>query len=100
MSTTPSTHLVRDWLKEREQNARRIAEAKTGGDREGWLEDAAYFAAAASSVWESAELLAALKDILRIASAASIGVTGNQPRLDRARAAIAKAEGKKSSPTT
>jgi hypothetical protein len=40
------------------------------------------------------ELLAALKDILRIATAASIGITGNQPRLERARAAIASVEGK------
>ena len=39
------------------------------------------------------ELLAALKDVLRIAQAASVGVPGNSPRLDRARAAIAKAEG-------
>jgi hypothetical protein len=40
------------------------------------------------------DLLAALRDVLRIATAASIGVSGNQPRLDRARAAIAKAEGR------
>ncbi|MGE0799902.1 MAG: hypothetical protein AB7G13_11595 [Lautropia sp.] len=38
-------------------------------------------------------LVAALKDVLRIASAASIGITGNQPRLDRARAAIRAATG-------
>lgn len=36
-------------------------------------------------------LLDALQDILRIATAASIGVSGNAPRLERARAAIAKA---------
>lgn len=41
----------------------------------------------------STELLAALQDVLRIATAASVGVSGNQPRLERARAAIAKASG-------
>lgn len=40
-----------------------------------------------------ADLLAALRDMLRIATAASVGVTRNAPRLDRARAAIAKATG-------
>jgi hypothetical protein len=30
------------WLKEREQNALLIADMKTGKDRAGWLEDAAY----------------------------------------------------------
>lgn len=38
------------------------------------------------------ELRAALKDVLRIATAASIGVTGNQPRLENARAALAKCQ--------
>ena len=40
------------------------------------------------------ELVAALRDILRIAKAASIGVSGNAPRIARAEAAIAKAEAK------
>lgn len=40
------------------------------------------------------ELLEALRDVLRIARAASVGISGNQPRLDRASAAIAKAEGR------
>ena len=88
---TPDSHLVLEWLKEREANARRIAAAKHGDDRDGWLEDAGYFKAAAISVWEHAEAIAALKDVLRIATAASVGVPGNQPRLERARAAIAKA---------
>lgn len=43
---------------------------------------------------ENQELLAALKDVLRIAKAASIGVSGNAPRIARAEAAIARAEGK------
>ena len=56
MSTkyTPATHQLLDWLKEREANARAIAQRKVGEDRDGWLEDAAYFKAAASIVWESA----------------------------------------------
>ena len=40
------------------------------------------------------ELLGALKDILRIAKAASIGVSGNATRIERAQSVIAKAEGK------
>ena len=39
------------------------------------------------------ELYAALKDVLRIARAASIGVTGNAARIAKAEAALAKARG-------
>jgi hypothetical protein len=39
------------------------------------------------------ELVATLRDVLRIATAASGGITGNQPRLERARVALAKATG-------
>lgn len=38
------------WLRERWQNARRIASQKTGDDRAGWLEDADYFLSAANSI--------------------------------------------------
>jgi hypothetical protein len=38
------------------------------------------------------DLLAALKDVLRIARAASIGITGNAKRIAAAEAAITKAE--------
>jgi len=31
------------WVLERLENAERIAEKKTGGDKAGWLEDAEYF---------------------------------------------------------
>lgn len=40
----------------------------------------------------NAELLIALKDVLRIAKAASIGIHGNAPRIARAEAAIINAE--------
>lgn len=92
---TPAAHELLDWLREREANARRIANSKLSpnqaSDRAGWLEDAEYFSAAAKTVWDSAEVVAVLKDVLRIATAASIGVAGNQPRLERARAVIDRA---------
>ena len=39
-------HMVIEWLKERRSNCLRIAAEKTGQDRAGWYEDAAYFEAA------------------------------------------------------
>jgi hypothetical protein len=39
-------HQVIEWLKERRANCLRIAAQKTGSDRKGWEEDAAYFRAA------------------------------------------------------
>jgi hypothetical protein len=47
------THQLLDWLKEGEANAMHLA--KTSPDRDGWLEDAKYFSAAATKVWESAD---------------------------------------------
>lgn len=32
-----------EWLEERKANCERIALEKTGADRAGWIEDAAYF---------------------------------------------------------
>lgn len=37
---------VRAWLIARLQNCRRLADQRVGADRDGWLEDAAYFSAA------------------------------------------------------
>lgn len=45
-----SAEAVYDWLQDRLQNARRIAATKSGAERDGWIWDAAYFAAAAAYV--------------------------------------------------
>lgn len=48
--------MVRSWLVDRIQNCARIAALKTGLDRDGWLEDAAYFSAAVGMIdWTSIE---------------------------------------------
>lgn len=59
------------WLKERESNARRIAETKTGDDRAGWFEDAEYFQGAREAVRERAVLRAALFQAQEAAKAAT-----------------------------
>jgi len=44
---------VSEWIQERLDNCHRHASTKTGKDREGWLEDARYFAAALHAINKS-----------------------------------------------
>jgi len=89
---TLSAHQVLDWLKEREANARRIADSKLSPlqapDRAGWLEDATYFEAAAAAVWAHAEAIAAIEGLLNVLPSAT-----THPAIKRARAVISKATG-------
>lgn len=54
------------WLKEREQNSRRLAAAKTGNDRAGWIEDADYLQAACAAVEERDRLRAVLAELVAL----------------------------------
>jgi hypothetical protein len=45
-----AVNAVLEWLIDRKDNAERIAKTKTGADRAGWEQDAAYFLAAAKLI--------------------------------------------------
>ncbi len=47
-----------DWLSERQANCMRISSGKIGDEREGWLDDAAYFASAVAALSGAAQPLA------------------------------------------
>jgi hypothetical protein len=44
---------VLGWLLDRKDNCERIAKTKTGADRAGWEQDAAYFLAAAKLIGDA-----------------------------------------------
>jgi hypothetical protein len=44
---------VLEWLMDRKDNCDRIAKTKTGADRAGWEQDAAYFLAAAKLIGDA-----------------------------------------------
>lgn len=47
---------VRSWLVDRQENCLRHARSRAGADREGWLEDYAYFSAAIGMIdWTTIE---------------------------------------------
>lgn len=46
---------VADWLQERLDNCQRLAAQKKGKDRDGWLQDARYFAEALNAIAAAAE---------------------------------------------
>lgn len=47
---------IRSWLVDRQANCLRRARNRTGADREGWLEDYAYFSAAIGMIdWTALE---------------------------------------------
>lgn len=49
------------WLRDREANCLRLAKLKVGEDRQGWLEDAAYFKLAVVALEKKLDELAAFK---------------------------------------
>lgn len=54
---TLTSRAVAEWLLDRQENCAAIAARKTGADRDGWLEDEQYFAAAAALIIAEIERL-------------------------------------------
>lgn len=57
---------VIEWIEDRRANCERIAATKTGPDREGWLEDERYFAAAVDKLISATALMQKLADDLKV----------------------------------
>lgn len=54
---------TQDWIRERLDNCHIFAARKTGGDRDGWLKDADYFAKILAALDANADLVEALTDL-------------------------------------
>lgn len=81
-----------EFIRERLDNCQVIAATKVGKDRDGWLQDAAHFANVLDAMTVNAELLAALDDLRAEMSNVDPWWGNLREAVERAEAAIAKAE--------
>ncbi len=80
-----------EWARERLDNTLRIADTKSGLERDGWLVDAAYWKAIVTRLDATEDLLAACREIASFAVAWEPLSVGDIAVVHRA---IAKAEGR------